>query len=60
MVDANGPRQHWHLLILLAGASPQVLQDFQENPKAAQAHLKQPVIMEKIQKLVAAGIVRMA
>ncbi len=38
----------------------QVLQDFQENPAAAQAHLKQPAIMAKIQKLVSAGIVRMA
>lgn len=37
----------------------QVLQDFQENPKAAQQHAKQPDIMAKIQKLVNAGIVRM-
>mmetsp|Transcript_5922 Transcript_5922/g.10655 ORF Transcript_5922/g.10655 Transcript_5922/m.10655 type:complete len:570 (-) Transcript_5922:96-1805(-) len=37
----------------------QVLQDFQENPKAAQEHLKHPEIMGKIQKLVSAGIVQM-
>jgi len=36
----------------------QVLQDFQDNPKAAQEHMKHPEIMEKIQKLVAAGIVQ--
>ncbi|PIA50108.1 hypothetical protein AQUCO_01300684v1 [Aquilegia coerulea] len=36
----------------------QVLQDFQENPKAAQDHLKSPEVMQKIQKLVAAGIVQ--
>ncbi|KAJ6827587.1 hsp70-Hsp90 organizing protein 2-like [Iris pallida] len=37
----------------------QVLVDFQENPKAAQAHLKNPQVMHKIQKLVSAGIVQM-
>ncbi|XP_006652583.2 hsp70-Hsp90 organizing protein-like [Oryza brachyantha] len=37
----------------------QVLTDFQENPKAAQAHLKNPGVMQKIQKLVSAGIVQM-
>ena len=36
----------------------QVLQDFQENPKAAQQHMKNPEIMAKIQKLVNAGIVQ--
>lgn len=36
----------------------QVLQDFQENPKAAQEHMKNPNIMGKIQKLVNAGIVQ--
>lgn len=30
----------------------------QENPKAAQVHLKQPEIMAKINKLVAAGIIQ--
>ncbi|GJN21708.1 hypothetical protein PR202_gb09214 [Eleusine coracana subsp. coracana] len=37
----------------------QVLVDFQENPKAAQEHLKNPGVMQKIQKLVSAGIVQM-
>ncbi|ERM94729.1 hypothetical protein AMTRI_Chr03g143920 [Amborella trichopoda] len=36
----------------------QVLIDFQENPKAAQEHLKNPQVMHKIQKLVTAGIVQ--
>ncbi|KAJ3680301.1 hypothetical protein LUZ60_016579 [Juncus effusus] len=37
----------------------QVLVDFQENPAAAQDHLKNPQVRNKIQKLVAAGIVQM-
>ncbi|KAJ1702170.1 hypothetical protein LUZ63_001949 [Rhynchospora breviuscula] len=37
----------------------QVLVDFQENPSAAQNHLKNPQVMHKIQKLVNAGIVQM-
>jgi stress-induced-phosphoprotein 1 len=37
----------------------QVLVDFQENPRAAQDHLKNPGVMQKIQKLVSAGIVQM-
>ncbi|KAK9716432.1 hypothetical protein RND81_06G232800 [Saponaria officinalis] len=36
----------------------QVLVDFQENPKAAQEHTKNPMVMSKIQKLVSAGIVQ--
>ena len=36
----------------------QVLQDFSENPKAAQAHQRNPEIMAKIQKLVNAGVVQ--
>ncbi|XP_060179980.1 hsp70-Hsp90 organizing protein 3-like [Lycium barbarum] len=36
----------------------QVLDDFQENPKAAQEHTKNPLVMNKIQKLVRAGIVQ--
>lgn len=36
----------------------QVLIDFQENPKAAQEHTKNPMVMSKIQKLVGAGIVQ--
>ncbi len=38
--------------------APQVLRDFQEDPKAAQKHLKSPEIMAKINKLVAAGIIQ--
>ncbi|KAF8413015.1 hypothetical protein HHK36_000989 [Tetracentron sinense] len=37
----------------------QVLVDFQENPVAAQDHLKNPQVRSKIQKLVSAGIVQM-
>ncbi|GMI71727.1 Hop3 [Hibiscus trionum] len=37
----------------------QVLADFQENPKAAQEHTKNPMVMNKIQKLISAGIVQM-
>ncbi|KAJ1416033.1 Tetratricopeptide-like helical domain superfamily [Sesbania bispinosa] len=37
----------------------QVLIDFQENPKAAQEHMKNPMVMNKIQKLISAGIVQM-
>ncbi|KZV40986.1 hsp70-Hsp90 organizing protein 2 [Dorcoceras hygrometricum] len=36
----------------------QVLVDFQENPKAAQEHMKNPLVMDKIQKLINAGIVQ--
>ncbi|XP_009604962.1 hsp70-Hsp90 organizing protein 3-like [Nicotiana tomentosiformis] len=36
----------------------QVLVDFQENPKSAQEHMKNPLVMNKIQKLVSAGIVQ--
>ena len=37
----------------------QVLQDFQEDPAAAQRHAAQPAVMAKIQKLVSAGLVRL-
>ncbi|OIV92762.1 hypothetical protein TanjilG_00896 [Lupinus angustifolius] len=37
----------------------QVLVDFQENPKAAQEHTKNLMVMNKIQKLISAGIVQM-
>ncbi|KAL5212497.1 hypothetical protein ABZP36_023344 [Zizania latifolia] len=37
----------------------QVLIDLQENPRASQEHLKNPGVMQKIQKLVSAGIVQM-
>ncbi|KAK0586603.1 hypothetical protein LWI29_009466 [Acer saccharum] len=36
----------------------QVLVDFQENPKSAQDHMKNPMVMTKIQKLINAGIVQ--
>ncbi|KAG1672511.1 hypothetical protein FOA52_002820 [Chlamydomonas sp. UWO 241] len=36
-----------------------ILRDFQENPKAAQAHLKSPEIMKKLEKLIAAGIIQL-
>ncbi|GAB2244852.1 hypothetical protein Droror1_Dr00000345 [Drosera rotundifolia] len=36
----------------------QVLIDFQENPKAAQEHMKNPMVKNKVQKLVSAGIVQ--
>ncbi|KAF3322405.1 hsp70-Hsp90 organizing protein 3 [Carex littledalei] len=36
----------------------QVLIDFQENPSTAQNHLKNPQVMNKIQRLVNAGIVQ--
>lgn len=38
----------------------QVLRDMQENPTAGQAALKDPVIMGKIQKLIAAGVLKTA
>jgi len=37
----------------------QVLVDFKENPKAAQEHTKNPMMMNKIQKVVNVGIVQM-
>lgn len=37
----------------------QVLNDFQEDPKAAQQHAKDPGVMAKLQKLVNAGLVQM-
>ncbi|KAI3706965.1 hypothetical protein L6452_25078 [Arctium lappa] len=37
----------------------QVLKDLQENPKAAQDHMKNPSVMNKIQKLISSGIVQM-
>ncbi|KAK8963974.1 Heat shock protein STI [Platanthera guangdongensis] len=37
----------------------QVLVDLQENPSSSHEHLKNPQIMNKIQKLISAGIVQM-
>ncbi|XP_059657470.1 hsp70-Hsp90 organizing protein 3-like [Cornus florida] len=45
--------------ILTDPVMSQVLTDFQENPSAAQHHMKNPLVMNKIQKLVRAGIVQM-
>ncbi|KAL8112359.1 hsp70-Hsp90 organizing protein 3-like [Apium graveolens] len=36
----------------------QVLVDLQENPKASQEHMKNPLVMNKIQKLISSGIVQ--
>jgi len=36
----------------------QILQDMQNDPLAAQNHLKNPVIMGRIQKLINAGVLR--
>lgn len=36
-----------------------MLDDFQNDPPAAQRHLKAPQIMAKLQKLIKAGIVQM-
>ncbi|KAF8335079.1 uncharacterized protein EI90DRAFT_397974 [Cantharellus anzutake] len=36
----------------------QILQQAQQDPKALQDHMKNPIVREKIQKLVAAGIIR--
>jgi len=35
-----------------------VLQDLQSDPRAAQAHLRDPIIGAKIQKLIAAGVLK--
>ncbi|KAI7730216.1 hypothetical protein M8C21_023053, partial [Ambrosia artemisiifolia] len=45
--------------ILTDPVMAQVLKDLQENPKAAQDHMKNPSVMNKIQKLIGAGIVQM-
>ncbi|XP_057508590.1 hsp70-Hsp90 organizing protein 1-like [Actinidia eriantha] len=45
--------------ILMDPVMSQVLIDFDENPKAALEHAKNPGVMNKIQKLVSAGIVQM-
>lgn len=45
--------------IMMDPVMQQVLKDFQENPGAAQQHLRNAAIRQKLNKLVAAGIVRM-
>jgi stress-induced-phosphoprotein 1 len=37
----------------------QILQQMQENPMAAQEHLKNPQIAANVRKLMQAGIIRM-
>jgi stress-induced-phosphoprotein 1 len=36
----------------------QILQQAQQDPRALQDHMKNPVVRAKIQKLIAAGIIR--
>jgi len=38
----------------------QVLRDMQENPAAGQAAMRDPTIQGKIQKLIAAGVLKVA
>ncbi|CAN6855957.1 hsp70-Hsp90 organizing protein 2 isoform X2 [Brassica napus] len=45
--------------ILTDPVMSQVLSDLQENPAAAQKHMQNPMIMNKIQKLISSGIVQM-
>ncbi len=45
--------------IMMDPVMQQVLKDFQENPTAAQQHLRNAAIRQKLNKLVAAGIVRL-
>ncbi|CAI9755364.1 unnamed protein product [Fraxinus pennsylvanica] len=45
--------------ILTDPVMQQVLVDLQENPKSAQDHMRNPLVMNKIQKLISAGIVQM-
>ncbi|XP_010476198.1 PREDICTED: hsp70-Hsp90 organizing protein 1-like [Camelina sativa] len=45
--------------ILTDSVMRQVLTDVQENSSAAQRHMQNPMVMNKIQKLISAGIVQM-
>jgi stress-induced-phosphoprotein 1 len=47
------------LTILQDPIMQQILGQMKENPEAIQDHLRNPMIREKIQKLVNAGIIRM-
>jgi stress-induced-phosphoprotein 1 len=38
----------------------QILQQMQQDPKAAQEHLKNPQVATNIRKLMSAGILKMA
>lgn len=37
----------------------QVLRDFEQDPKSAQKHLKNPDIMSKLNKLITSGIIQL-
>ncbi|QCE02894.1 stress-induced-phosphoprotein 1 [Vigna unguiculata] len=53
----NGRRQFYRTRTKPFGLK--VLVDFKENPKAAQEHTKNHMMMNKIQKVVNVGIVKM-
>eukprot|EP01098_Paradermamoeba_levis_P002936 TRINITY_DN1389_c0_g1_i1.p1 TRINITY_DN1389_c0_g1~~TRINITY_DN1389_c0_g1_i1.p1 ORF type:complete len:570 (-),score=236.00 TRINITY_DN1389_c0_g1_i1:116-1825(-) len=44
--------------ILTDPVMKQILTDMQSDPQAAQSHLRNPLVMQKIQKLIAAGIIK--
>lgn len=44
--------------ILTDPVMSQVLRDFEQDPRGAQQHLKNPEIMLKLNKLVSAGIIQ--
>jgi stress-induced-phosphoprotein 1 len=46
------------MMIMQDPVMKQVLTDFSENPREAQKHLKNPQVLEKIEKLIAAGIIQ--
>lgn len=56
--DVHSEGSHQNQYGLGACSWVQVLQDFQENPKAAEQHQKNPMIMARLQKLINAGIVQ--
>lgn len=51
---------HWFCLqeIMNDPVMQSILQQAQENPQALQEHLKNPVVRQKIQKLINAGIIK--
>ncbi|QCE02342.1 stress-induced-phosphoprotein 1 [Vigna unguiculata] len=57
MDEYNGRRQFYRTKTKSLGLK--VLVDFKENPKAAQEHTKNPMMMNKIQKVVNVGIFQM-
>jgi len=44
--------------ILTDPVMAQVLKDFESDPKSAQKHLKNPQIMNKLNRLITAGIIK--